>query len=274
MKIISIVGSKKTGKTTLGVRLASSLNEYGSVGVIKHIHGSFDTEKKDTYLFSESGAKVVLAITSYETVKIINDGGSLKQAVCELADIGIDYAIIEGFKNSDFPKIAIGDVLANNIIKRVNSDLDIEIDELLNLVFDLEDFYTLNSLILKVKSNPKINETGAIGTFTGIVRGISDGKEVKALDFEKYNSVAEEKIEDIRESLKKRDGIVDVQIHHNSGYIEAGEDIIFIVVAGSHRAQVFLALSDAIELIKKDVPIWKKEVTVDGDFWVHDKKKV
>jgi len=294
MKVISIVGNKKSGKTTLGVRLAFALNEYGSVGVIKHIHGSFDTPKKDTYLFSEAGAKIVLAITSHETVKIINSGNGdrgrengsddcsssedLELALCELADYGIDFAVVEGFKDSNIPKIAIGDVVAENIIKRVDFGVDIgaieanvKIDELLNLTFDLKDFFTLNSLILKVKSNTKINEAGAIGTFTGIVRGITDGKEVQALDFEKYDQVAEGKIKEISDGLKKRDGIVDVRIHHNTGYIKAGGDIVYIVVAGSHRAQVFSALSDAIELIKKDVPIWKKEVTVDGDFWVHDK---
>ena len=272
MKIISIVGTKKSGKTTLGVRLASSLNEHGSVGVIKHIHGSFDTEGKDTNLFSKAGTNVVIAITPHETVKIINGRGDLELALCELADFGIDFAVIEGFKDSDIPKIAIGDVAAKNIIRRVDPDLDIETDELLNLVFDQKDFFTLNSLILKVKSNPKINEAGAIGTFTGIVRGTSDGKEVKALDIEKYDRVAEEKIADIKEGLEKRDGIVEVRIHHNSGYIKTGCDIVYIVVAGSHRAQVFSALSDAIDLIKKDVPIWKKEVTVDGDFWVHDSR--
>lgn len=269
MKIISIIGHKKSGKTTLGVRLVSALKEYGSVGVIKHIHSSFDTPKKDTNRFSDAGAKVVLALTPNETVKIVNNNNDLNLALCELADSGIDFAVIEGFKNSNIPKIAIGDVTAKNIIRKV--DLDVEIDDILKLVFDLDEFFTLKSLISKVKSNPNINEAGAIGTFTGITRGISDGKEIKALEFEKYDSVAEEKLKAIGAELKKRDGIVDVLIHHNAGYIKAGDDIVYVVVLGSHRAQIFSTLSDAIDLIKKDVPIWKKEVTLEGDYWVHDR---
>ena len=116
-----------------------------------------------------------------------------------------------------------------------------------------------------------MGKAGAIGTFTGIVRGLTDGVGVKALDFEKYGGVAEEKIKSIIEDLKKRDGIIDVLIHHRTGYIETGGDIVYVVVAGSHRAHVFSALSDAIERVKEEVPIWKKELTIDGDYWVHDR---
>jgi len=45
---------------------------------------------------------------------------------------------------------------------------------------------------------------------------------------------------------------------------------LYIVVASAHRRELFKALSDAIERVKSEVPIWKKEVTMEGDFWVHD----
>ena len=73
------------------------------------------------------------------------------------------------------------------------------------------------------------------------------------------------------EDLKAKEGVLDVLIHHRSGYIETGNDIVYIVVLGAHRSQVFSALSDAIERVKKEVPIWKKELTIDGDYWIHDK---
>ncbi|MDY6965519.1 MAG: molybdopterin synthase [Halobacteriota archaeon] len=268
MKVVSVVGSKNSGKTTLISRLIPVLKRHGSVGVVKHIHSQFDSPGKDTEKFSSAGAEVVIAVTPEETVKIAS-GGDLFRAIDELSDAGIDFALIEGFKSSDIPKIAIGDVAAENILKRVDPDVDPE--ELLNLIFGLEDYFTLNSLILKARSGPNIDKVGAIGTFTGIVRGITGETVVKALDFEKYGGVAEERIGSIIDDLKEREGVVDVLIHHRSGYIETGSDIVYVVVAGSHRGDVFSALSLAIERVKEEVPIWKKEITIDGDYWVHDK---
>ena len=64
------------------------------------------------------------------------------------------------------------------------------------------------------------------------------------------------------------EGIVDVQIHHRFGRISLGEDIVYIVVAASHRQEGFAALRGAIERIKSEVPIWKKELTETGGHWV------
>jgi molybdopterin synthase catalytic subunit len=64
------------------------------------------------------------------------------------------------------------------------------------------------------------------------------------------------------------EGIVDVKIYHKSGRVNKGEDIVYIVVAAAHRQEGFKVLRDAIERIKKEVPIWKKELTEQGDKWV------
>ena len=61
-------------------------------------------------------------------------------------------------------------------------------------------------------------------------------------------------------------------IYHKTGRIEAGEDIVFIVVAAGHRQELFAALREAIERMKDEVPIWKKEFTVSGEYWVHDEE--
>ncbi len=92
----------------------------------------------------------------------------------------------------------------------------------------------------------------------------------QALEFESFDEVARERIKAIEDDLKKREGILEVLIHHKTGRIEAGEDIVFIVIFSGHRQELFPALRDAIERVKAEVPIWKKELTVSGDFWVHD----
>jgi molybdopterin synthase catalytic subunit len=132
------------------------------------------------------------------------------------------------------------------------------------------EYVTLEHLVGKAKRSPRYKEAGAIGTFTGVVREMAGNERTEALEFESFDAVAKERIKVIEEDLKKREGILDVIIYHKTGRIVAGEDIVFIVILSGHREELFPALRDAIERVKAEVPIWKKEKTVSGDFWVHD----
>lgn len=274
MKIISVAGVKNSGKTTLIERLIKELNKYGRVGTLKHMHGhELNPEDTDTRRHVDAGAAVVVGVTPSGTVKFTSRLG-LGPALNELADSGMDYAVIEGFKDSRVPKIVLGDLELPNMILKLSShpaDLTEEaVSDLITLIDRQPEYHTLGSLIAKVKQNPRIKEAGAIGSFTGIVRQKTDDMETRGLDFESYEGITGSKIQEIEEDLMARDGIVDVMIHHNTGWIGPGEDIVYIVVAASHRQQLFPALSDAIERVKAEVPIWKKEYTADGEFWVHN----
>ncbi|MEM2934189.1 MAG: molybdopterin synthase [Methanocellales archaeon] len=270
MKVISITGYKNSGKTDLTVKLVEALKQKGKVGTVKHMHAHrFDKKGSDTYRHMQAGADVVVGVTPYELVKLTN-ANNLKAALDELANAGVDYAVVEGFKDSLLPKIAIGEVKAANIIKTLDPHGDLNIDELVELVESQREWITFNSLVNKVKKNRDIAKTGAIATFTGIVRGINKGVKIRELQFEHYEEMLDKTLEKIKQTLKQREGIVEVLIHHKSGVIPAGEDIIYIVVAGSHRKEVFKALSDAIEMVKTQAPIWKKEVTEIGEYWVQE----
>jgi molybdopterin synthase catalytic subunit len=133
----------------------------------------------------------------------------------------------------------------------------------LELLKAIPEWMSLGVAVKTVKANPRINRAGAILAFTGIVRGDAD-----ALLFDIYEGEAQRRIEAIASDLRRMEGIVDVQIHHRSGRIGLGEDIVYIVVAASHRQEGFAALRGAIERIKSEVPIWKKELTETGGHWV------
>lgn len=270
MKVISIVGYKKTGKTTLVERLVSGLARRGTVGTVKHTREEILPLTGDTERHMSSGAETVIAVTPTRTIKVVRRT-DLKQALKQLAGEGLDFAVVEGFKDSDLPKIAIGDVEAPNIVAR--ADIDTSEEELIKVILAQPDYVTLDYLIAKARRNPSIRKAGAIGTFTGIVREISKREVTKALEFESYNEVAKDRINNIIEDLKKREGILDVLIHHKTGRIEAGDDIVYIVVIAGHRQELFPVLREAIERVKAEVPIWKKEITVSGDYWVHDQKE-
>jgi molybdopterin synthase catalytic subunit len=269
MKVISIVGYKKTGKTTLVERLVSELSKHGIVGTVKHSREEILPYGGDTDRHLASGASVSVGVTPTRSIKIFRST-NVDGALRELAMEGVDYAVVEGFKHSSLPKIAIGDVEADNVVARV--DINATGEQLATIAMAQPDRVTLWDLLAKVRRNPEIKKAGAIGTFTGIVREISKEETTKFLEFESYDAVAKERIAKIESDLKQMKGIVDVLIYHRTGRIEAGEDIVYIVVAAGHRQELFVALREAIERIKEEVPIWKKEITVSGEYWVHDEE--
>jgi len=274
MKVISVVGQKNSGKTRLVSGLVTALSGIGSVGTVKHMPPHrFNPGDTDTGKHFDAGADVVVGVTKDELVTIARDP-SLDRALDALADSGMDFAIVEGYKESDLPKVVLGDVNDMpdllNVVATLPERSDWNIDELVELTRAQPDRVTLELLIKKVQNNPAIRKAGAIGTFTGIVREYTDGMQTRVLEFEKYEKMADASIEQICTELKQREGIMDVVIHHKIGRVEPGEDIVYIVVAASHRTQLFHVLSEALERVKSEVPIWKKEITVDGEFWVHD----
>jgi len=273
MKIISVVGYKKTGKTTLVERLVKSLKEHGTVGTVKHLHDhSLHTPDTDTWKHARAGADVVIGVTPYELVKFSHDN-DLTRAFDELADAGMDFAVVEGWKDGALPKIALGDVEAVNILLRLDRQENADIDGIVDIVQKQPEYQTLASLIKKIRRSREIEKAGAIGTFTGIVRAVSENARTEFLEFESYGKVAQQKMDEICSQLKQKDGITDVLMHHRTGIIQKGEDIVYIVVAAGHREQMFPVLREAIERLKREVPIWKKEHALEGEWWVHDSGK-
>jgi len=270
MKIISVVGYKKTGKTTLVEELVRALKKKGSVGTIKHLQEhTINTPDTDTWKHAKAGADVVVGITAHELVKFTHDN-DLLHGLDELADAGMDFAIVEGFKDSNLPKIALGDVEAPCVLIRLDSPESADIGELLEIIFKQPEYHTLDSLLCKLKSSNNIEKAGAIGTFTGIVRALTGNTRTEFLEFESHGELARKKMDEICKDLKQKDGIVDVLIHHRTGIIPKGEDIVYIVVAAGHREELFPVLREAIERLKAQVPIWKKEHTMESEWWVHD----
>ena len=68
----------------------------------------------------------------------------------------------------------------------------------------------------------------------------------------------------------KREGIVDVSIHHVVDRLQVGEESLIVAVLGTHRRFAFPVLEEAVERVKKEIPIWKKEITSDDAYWVSD----
>lgn len=127
---------------------------------------------------------------------------------------------------------------------------------------------SIDSEIKKIKEASQ--RIGGIVTFLGTCRDFSRGKKIKKLVFEHYPDMAVEKLKELRENALENFDIIDVSITHRFGEIEAGESIVLIVVGAEHRKDAFLACKWLIDRLKKDVPIWKKEITTNGEIWVEE----
>ncbi len=129
---------------------------------------------------------------------------------------------------------------------------------------------TLSNLIEEVKKEENTELCGAMGIFIGFVRRLSNEKEVVRLEYEAYEPIFSEKIREIERRLKNYPGIEGVKIFHKTGVLKPGEDIIYVVIMGRHRKDLWEPLAKSMEIVKKELPIWKKEVYSDGEVWVHD----
>jgi molybdopterin synthase catalytic subunit len=110
-------------------------------------------------------------------------------------------------------------------------------------------------------------EDGAIVTFDGFVRNQSHNRATLYLDYEAYESMALAKMREIGDQLHERHAIHRVAMVHRLGRLEIGETSVFIAVSAPHRAAAFDACRYAIDTLKRNVPIWKKEYFEDGAVW-------
>ena len=123
---------------------------------------------------------------------------------------------------------------------------------------------SLDAVVDEVRSD----EAGAIATFAGTTRVQSRGRTVLHLDYEAYEEMAEQVMTEIAEELKARYDLCEIAIHHRTGRVEIGEASVVIAVSAPHRQDALAACKDAIDTLKKQVPLWKKEVYEGGEEWI------
>jgi len=103
MRVISITGYKKSGKTTLTLKLSDELMKRGyKVAVVKHINEDLDLANSDTSKYKEILTQVA-AITPEESIIFLKNRKNLEEIIKYFE---ADIILIEGFKKEKtFPKI-------------------------------------------------------------------------------------------------------------------------------------------------------------------------
>jgi len=132
--------------------------------------------------------------------------------------------------------------------------------------FDLRivsDHIDEHALTLKARNG----EYGAISTFVGITKEYFHGKKVVKLEYEAYESMAKKQLLSIAERMAEKYDIGYLCLHHRVGVVPPGHTSVYIAAAAVSRRPSLDAVADAIELVKAELTVWKKEVYEDGSVW-------
>ena len=113
--------------------------------------------------------------------------------------------------------------------------------------------------------------SGAIVTFTGIVRELASDDALLGLYLEHYPGMTEKALEKIVEQARSRWSLGNVVVLHRIGRMALNENIVFVGVASAHRKSAFEAAQFIMDYLKRDAPFWKKEITEQGEAWVDQK---
>jgi molybdopterin synthase catalytic subunit len=109
---------------------------------------------------------------------------------------------------------------------------------------------------------------GAVVTFVGTVRNTHHDKKVLALEYEAYGGMAESEMKRIGIEMIRRHELHGIAMRHRTGKLAVGETSVVIAVSSPHRQAAFAACSEALDMLKATVPVWKKEYFEDGEVWV------
>jgi molybdopterin synthase catalytic subunit len=134
---------------------------------------------------------------------------------------------------------------------------------MIRLTHESIDYHTLTELVRR-------NHCGAVVTFLGTVRDLTEGRVTAALDYEAYPGMAEKKMAEIEQETRARWPVGEIVMMHRLGHLDVGEVSVAVAVSCPHRGEAFEACRYAIDRLKELVPIWKKENWADGHTeWVH-----
>jgi MoaE-MoaD fusion protein len=109
---------------------------------------------------------------------------------------------------------------------------------------------------------------GGIAVFVGTTRIQSRGRTVLHLDYEAYEGMAEQVMEELAADLERTYDLCAVAIAHRVGRVGIGELSVVIAVSAPHRGDALVACKDCIDRLKETVPLWKKEVYEGGAEWI------
>ena len=128
-----------------------------------------------------------------------------------------------------------------------------------------EDKITTADLVADLKKNSKIDYSGAIFTFEGIVRGKEENMNLEKLILTTPDrDKTQKEIEKIVENAKIKYNVNEISVIHYIGEFYTGDMLFLVAVLGAHRSETLEALKEVIETVKYDVEFKKEEISKEG----------
>jgi molybdopterin synthase catalytic subunit len=118
-----------------------------------------------------------------------------------------------------------------------------------------------------LKDKLDLEGCGAVVSFLGITRGTEGDAEVLRLEFDAWQERLTPVLQALAEKAIAEFGVLSVAMAHRVGSVGPKEPIVSIHAASPHRKEAFRACEWLIDELKKQAPVWKKEVTTDGESW-------
>ncbi len=109
---------------------------------------------------------------------------------------------------------------------------------------------------------------GAELTFLGISRDFNDGKKVNKLYYECYEEMAKKEIFKLIDQFKDKFGIGYIRVVHRIGEVSPGNISLLVIISSVHRKESLEGMIEFLDIFKKKIPIWKKEIYLDGSKWI------
>jgi molybdopterin-guanine dinucleotide biosynthesis protein MobB len=231
MKVIHIAGFSNSGKTTFISALIPELEKLGPVGVIKHIghHGYTLPEGKDTTRFFETGAAISAGIDAQKSVLLLQEN-NLEKVLEIFCDAGVQYAVVEGFKEKPYPKVVIGNVPgASNIILE-----DPSVEDVLAHLDDFSDRVTPEGLSKEIQHGCAPGMTTLVSMIA--IQGNSQKEQINKLKKE-----LDEKIRDF--------GNVAVRLKYSETTDTGGPQKLVIGICSPDPLVAIKAISVATDLL-------------------------
>ncbi|MCJ8154557.1 molybdenum cofactor biosynthesis protein MoaE [Chryseobacterium sp. SSA4.19] len=121
------------------------------------------------------------------------------------------------------------------------------------------------SFIAKSISKHTVKTTiGGHSIFLGQIReDVKNDKKVLSIEFTAYQEMALEKAHDIREEIITKYNLTCAHIYHSLGNIKVGEICLFVFTSAPHRKEAINACDEMVDRIKKEIPLWGKEILED-----------
>ncbi len=125
------------------------------------------------------------------------------------------------------------------------------------------------ALELFVAATPPAH-AGAVVTFAGIVRNHDDGRGVLELEYAAHPTAEQILRRKVEALAARHPEVSSLRVAHRTGLLQIGDCALYAEVTAAHRAQAFAACAELVEDVKRDLPVWKRQVFTDGtEEWVN-----